>query len=92
MNESKGKLSFLLYCDQLPILENLTDQQTGALIKNIYSYCGNGRKNPLIKDPAVKMAFTAIKITLDRDHDKWEKIKKVRSESGKKGGRPKESK
>lgn len=91
MGGNSSKKSFLLYCDQLPIFESLTDKQAGVLVKEIYKYCGNGRTDPSIEDPVIKMAFTALKTSLDRDFFKWEEIRKKRAEYGKLGGRPKKA-
>ena len=82
------KKSFILYCDQLEMLKKLTDKQAGFLIKQIYGYCGNGRKNPNISDPIVDMAFTSMKISLDRDYEKYLNIVERNKKNGKLGGRP----
>lgn len=79
--------SFILYADQKNLLDLLTDEQAGALIKVIFKYA-NGEQLD-IKFPLVEMAFTVIKNQMDRDKEKWELTKQKRSEAGKKGGRPK---
>ena len=86
------KRSFILYCDQVEMLKKLTDEQAGFLIKKIYGYCGNGRQDPEIEDPIIDMAFTSVKTSLDRDHEKYLKIIERNKVNGKLGGRPKKPK
>ncbi len=71
------------------MIEKLTDEQAGILLKNLYSYSNNGRISPLIQDPVLDMVFTSIKTSLDRDYLKYCEMCLKRSESGKQGGRPK---
>lgn len=92
MSDNSNHKSFMLYCDQIELLKKLTDEQAGVLIKNIYSYCGNGRKCPKIENPMVDMVFTSIKISLDRDHKTWLNKSRANKENGKKGGRPRKPK
>ena len=66
MTKESVHKSFLLYCDQVELIEKLTDEQAGFLIKKIYGYCGNGRQNPNIQDPMLDMVFTSMKIALDK--------------------------
>jgi len=86
------KKSFLLYCDQIDVIDKLTDTQAGILIKNIYKYCGNGHVPLSIKDPLVDVVFTSIRTSIDRDFNKYLKIVKRNRENGEKGGRPKKPK
>ncbi len=90
-NESKHK-SFLLYCDQVELVEKLTDEQAGVLIKKIYGYCNNGRQTPKIQDPILDLVFTAVKISIDRDHKTWLNKAEANRKNGKKGGRPEKPK
>ena len=82
------KKSFILYCDQQNIINKLTNEQAGALIKIIYKYCQSEKDTPKIKDPLIDLAFISIKITLDRDYKKYLEMVKKNRENGKKGGRP----
>jgi|FLOH01.1.fsa_nt_gi hypothetical protein len=92
MTKESVHKSFLLYCDQVELIEKLTDEQAGFLIKKIYGYCGNGRQNPNIQDPMLDMVFTSMKIALDRDHKTWLNKAEANRENGKKGGRPEKPK
>lgn len=70
------KNSFILYKDQKPMIDKLTDIQAGQLIKAIYKYvCGDGMPSNL--DEVTDMVFTSIQATLHRDLLKYrEKCKK----------------
>ncbi len=86
--EQPEKKSFVLYCDQIYMLNKLSDQQLGSLMRTVYKYCSNGREQPVIDDPIVDIVFASIKSTLDRDYKKWLKRVKANRENGKSGGRP----
>lgn len=86
---AEGKKSFVLYSDQKGIFDKLTDDQAGRLIKHIYSYVNDEYPEG---DFVTELAFESIKSQLKRDLKKYDEIKKKRSEAGKKGGRPKQSK
>lgn len=77
------KDSFLLYTEQKEIFENLTDEQAGKLIKQIFNYLTTGEEPHL--DSLLKIAFIPIRQNIDRNAEKWEDVKKKRSEAGKIG-------
>jgi hypothetical protein len=79
----EGKKSFILYNDMLSIVNDLTDEQAGQLIKTIVSYVND--ENPLITDQLIKIAFTPIKNQLKRDLSKWNEEKENKSNGGKLG-------
>jgi len=78
----EGKKSFILYCDQRDLFDQLSDEQAGQLIKHIYSYVND--ENPISKNQIINLAFTPIKQSLKRDLKKWEKQHKQRIEAAKK--------
>lgn len=78
---AEGKKSFVLYSDQRSIIERLSNEQAGTLLKHIFSYVND--ENPEDKDPMVMLAFEPIKLQLKRDLIKWEGIKGNRSKAGK---------
>ena len=80
----KGKKSFLLYCDQIGLFDQLPDEQAGKLIKLIFSYVND--KNPKVEDLLLKIAFEPIKLQLKRDLEGWNSTREHRSIAGKKGG------
>lgn len=78
----KGKKSFILYCDQREIFDQLSNEQSGKLIKHIFKYVND--EDPKSDDPLINLAFTSIKSALKRDLAKWDKQHKQRVEAGKK--------
>ena len=85
--ENKG--SFVLYFDYRKHLDFLTDEECGKLFKALMDY-GETRKEPELEG-AARMAFSFIACQMDRDAEKYAETCRKRSESGKKGGRPKKS-
>lgn len=86
----EGKKSFLLYCDQIGLFEQLPDAQAGKLIKLIFAYVND--QNPEIEDLLLKVAFEPIKLQLKRDLTTWNNIVERNRINGAKGGRPKNPK
>lgn len=81
------KKSFILYNDLNEVVKDLNNEQAGKLFKMILNYTeGNEVK---ADDLILKIAFTPIKLQLDRDSDKYEKYIDKQRENGAKGGRPK---
>ena len=85
--ENKG--SFVLYFDYRKHLEFLTDEECGKLFKALLDY-GETKKPPELEG-AARMAFSFIACQMDRDAEKYAETCRKRSESGKKGGRPKKA-
>jgi len=83
-----GKKSFLLYADYMTVFKELTDEEAGKLAKIIFEYVND--LAPIVEDRLLKLVFEPIRLQLKRDLSHWESVKTVRSENGKKGGRPSE--
>jgi hypothetical protein len=79
-----NKKSFVLYSDQKVIIDLLTDEQAGKLLKHLLAYVND--ENPVLDDVLLNIAFAPIKLQLKRDLEKWDDIKLVRSKNGKAGG------
>lgn len=78
------KKSFLLYLDGLAILNELSDEEAGILLKAVYYYqIGIDFK---IENRTIKILFSNFKNHLDRDSLKYEEICHRRAEFGKAGG------
>lgn len=75
------KNSFILYYDQGEILEKLSDEEAGKLIKKVFQYAKT-REEPELKN-VLGIAFIPFKQAIDRNTEKWEEIKKKRSYAGK---------
>jgi hypothetical protein len=84
------KKSFVLYLDQYEPIKDLTNEQKGQLLDAMFNYHGGSEYE--IIDPMAKMAFSFLKQTFDRDHEKWMVKAQKNKLNGKKGGRPKKNK
>lgn len=84
------KDSFILYTEQKAVLDKLTDEQAGKLIKAIYEYVETGNIPEL--DNVMDLVITPFKTILDKDKAKYEEVSKARAEAGSKGGKAKVSK
>ena len=80
------KKSFILYKNNKDLIESLSDEQAGKLLKAIFEYETTGETIEL--DPVTAIAFIAIKKELDESARAYaEKCEKNR-ERGRQGGRP----
>lgn len=79
---AKDKKSFLLYCDIIHTVEQLTDEQAGSLFKHILQYVND--KKPCSESIITKIAFEPIKQSLKRDLDRYDSICKRNSDNAKK--------
>ena len=79
------KKSFILYQDYLEHINFLSDEQAGKLFKAIFLY---NQGHDVEMEPIVRMAFSFIKVNLDRDMEKYESVKERNKINGLKGGRP----
>jgi hypothetical protein len=80
------KKSFVLYADQLELLEDLNVEQKAWLLDALFSYaCGNDVIPP---DPQLKIIYRVFTSQIKRDKDKWDTRAERSRENGAKGGRP----
>jgi Family of unknown function (DUF6291) len=77
-----NKTSFVLYSDNKSIIDLMTNEQAGLLLKTLFAYVND--ENPII-DESIKLVFEMIKLQLKRDLKKWENTVSERSISGRKG-------
>lgn len=77
------KKSFILYCEQKEVMDDLSKEEVGILIYAIFDYVENGII-PSFKDRTLNLAFKLIKRQLDFDKEKYEKICKQNSENQRK--------
>ncbi len=91
------RASFLMYTDQLAILEELSDEQAGKLFKAIHEFflCDNEESSATmflyLSDPLVKLAFVSLKTSFIRDNESYIRRVEANRENGKKGGRPRKA-
>ena len=74
---AKDKKSFVLYCDIIHTIEQLTDEQAGHLFKHVLYYVND--LNPDTENVITKIAFEPIKQQLKRDLVRYEKIRERNS-------------
>ena len=79
------KESFVLYTEQKAVINKLSDEQAGKLIKAIYEYVETGEMPEL--DNVLDLVITPFKTVLDKDKAKYEEVSKARAEAGSKGGK-----
>lgn len=79
---AKDKKSFILYCDQQGVFNQLPDDIAGKLIKHIFAYVND--ENPVINDLLINIAFEPIKLQLKRDLQKYEDIRKRNQDNARK--------
>lgn len=85
-----AKDTFILYTEQKEVIDKLSDEQAGKLIKAIYEYVETGEMPKL--DNVLDLVIIPFKQNLDRNADKYEETKKKRSEAGKIGAEIKKQK
>lgn len=84
------KTSFLMYIEYQELLEDLTDEELGKLLRAIFEY-ETTKKEPNFTG-LLKMAFNFIKANLNRDRKKYDKRCETSAINGSKGGRPRNEK
>lgn len=88
------KNSFILHHDTLSVIDELTDEQAGKIIKEIYQfsiYLNNPKEanKPNGLNGLLNSVAHPFKMQLTRDLEKYLKTCEKNSNNGKKGGRPK---
>lgn len=82
MSANAKKESFLLSLEDKPLLDELTNEEAGILIKAIYEYEFTG-ECPQILDRVVRMVFNQLKDKLDKNREKYVDKCKKRAEAAK---------
>lgn len=83
------KDSFLLYTEQKEMIDKLSNEDAGKLIKAVYNYVATGETEEL--EGLLGIVFIPFKQSIDRNQEKYQKTVEKRREAGKTGGRPKAS-
>lgn len=84
-NTQSSKNSFVLYCDIYNSIKEFSIDDKATLLDAIFCY-SIGEDIPKMSN-IVKVAFSFIKTTLDRDKAKWEQTRTERQIAGSKGGK-----
>ena len=82
----KQKDSFLLYLEHEELINELSDEEAGKLIKGLFEYVKTGE--PPTLSAISNIAFISIRQDLDRNAKKYEAKVEALRRNGKKGGRP----
>jgi len=85
MERKTEKKGFVMYLDYKEHFNLLSDEQLGKLLRIIYEYEETGVA-PKIEEGILQMAFSFIRLQLDRDKEKYESEISKRKAAGKKGG------
>jgi len=83
MDIAKEKKSFLLYKDNLSVLDDLSDEKAGILFKAIKEYQTNNTEMQ-IDDEVVRPIFRLFEASFIRDNKKYIETSKKNSENAKK--------
>lgn len=62
--------SFVLYKDSIELINLLSDEEAGILLKSLFMYVQE-YKAPQIDSREARFVFNSIKQYLDRDHKSW---------------------
>lgn len=81
---AEGKRSFVLYCDLLGVVEKLSDDDAGKLMKHLLQYVND--LEPVAPSTLIDIVFEPIRQHLKRDLVRWSGICEKRKISGSKGG------
>ncbi len=86
-NYHSDNKSFVIYKDWEEYVDALgSDEEAGKLFKALFAFSKRAEEAEFVG--ALKMAFIIMRNSIERDGEKWENTCSVRSEAGKKGGRP----
>lgn len=80
----------MIYKDWEEYLETLTDEETGKLFRALFAYAKRAEETPF--DGALRMLFTMMRNTIDRDGKKWEDVCEARSEGKRSSEKSKDTK
>jgi len=79
---SKDQKGFIVYADLKPVLDRLSDEEAGQLLRGMLDYFIDG-KEPKFKG-VLEFIFIPIKQQMDRNADRYEKkCKKMRENANK---------
>ena len=76
--------AILIFLDKRVIVDKLSDQDAGLLFKSLFKYALEGVEPELKENPALDMAFSIFKQSIDLNEKHYKEVCKKRSESAKK--------
>ena len=81
--------SFVMYDSWTEMVEDLTDEEAGRLLKAIYAYRQDKTHKP--DDRALRPVFNILKQRFEEDDEAYQEKVAKRAEAGLRGGRPKQT-
>ena len=78
-----AKDSFILYTEWSKNISILSDEQAGVLIKSLFAFARDEELPAM--DSLTEMCYLFLQAQIDRDAKRYEEVKSIRSEAGKKG-------
>lgn len=76
------KKSFILYAELINVVEKLSNEQAGILLKHVLRYVND--QNPVAPDQFTEVIFEPIRLMLKRDLVKYENIREKNKDNAKK--------
>lgn len=83
MSEKKKVKSVLIFSEWQTLIQNLTDEQAGQLVKAMCHY--NKGEDYTAPDPVVTAMFAMIREGMDSNNSRYDEVCRKRAEAGKKG-------
>ena len=84
-SEKKEKPGVMIYWETFDALNNLTAEETKAIVDAVGIY-GRYKEKPSFQDRLLSVVWSQIEPKIDRDDDRYEEIRAIRAEAGHKGG------
>ena len=69
---AKDQKGFIVYGDNEPLFDRLTDEEAGQLLKAMMKYFNNG-KEPEFESPLTDIIWIQVKLQMNRNADKYKK-------------------
>ena len=69
---SENQKGFIVYGDNEPLFDRITDEEAGQLLKGMVKYHNHGTE-PTFDSPLAEVIWIQIKLQMDRNADKYEK-------------------
>ena len=82
----KENPGIMLYWAAFDALEVMSDAEAKQMLRAMRQYAQEGKEPDFSGMASMQMAWCFMRDHIDRDRERYEKIRELRSESGKKGG------
>ena len=82
------KNNFLMYTDDIELLEAMTSDQVKSLMLSLLRYKAGEEEDV---EPSLKLAYIMLRQRMDREEEAYQKKCEELKSNGRKGGRPKKT-